>query len=137
MNILNNIFHSPKPVIGMIHLPPLIGYKGYPGIDFIKKRVVKETDLLNKSGVHAVMVENNYDIPHKELVGKEITAMMSVLTQLVADNTKLPVGVSVLWNDYQSALGISAAVGAKFIRIPAFVDNVELFMVIFTLFLMR
>lgn len=125
MNILNTIFHSQKPIIGMIHFPPLIGYEKYPGIEFIKKRIIKETKILNKSGVHAIMVENNYDIPHKEFVDKEITSMMAVLTNVVVQQTTLPVGVDVLWNDYQSALGICAATGAQFIRIAAFVDDVR------------
>ncbi len=125
MEILNNIFHSQKPIVGMIHLPALIGYKEYQGIDVIKKRIIDETHMLNRSGVHAIMVENNYDIPHKEIVDKEVGEMMMTLTQAIIENTKLPVGINVLWNDFQSAFTIAAATGAQFIRIPAFVDDVS------------
>lgn len=125
MKQFHKLFKKTKPIIGMIHFPPLIGYEGYPGMIYIKRRVIKETEMLNNAGVHAIMVENNYDIPHKEFVDKEITAEMAVLTQTVVNHTDLPVGVDVLWNDYQSALGICAATGASFVRIPAFVDDVR------------
>jgi uncharacterized protein len=125
MDILNSIFHTQKPIIAMIHFPPLVGYKGYPGISVIEKRVISEVKILNNSGVHAIMVENNYDIPHREFVEPHITAMMTKLTDLVVRSTSLPVGIDVLWNDYKSALGICAATGSKFIRIPAFVDDVR------------
>ena len=109
----------------MIHFPPLIGYPGYPGIEKIEKRVLNEVEILNKSGVHSIMVENNYDIPHKEFVAPEVTAMMAKFADLVAKNTSLPVGIDVLWNDFRSALGICASSGLKYFRVPAFVDSVK------------
>ncbi|OGM09024.1 hypothetical protein A2W13_00510 [Candidatus Woesebacteria bacterium RBG_16_36_11] len=124
MKLINKILPN-KAIIGMIHFPPLVGYKKYPGFDFIVKKTLDEVKLLNLGKVHAIMVENNYDIPHKEFVDPEITAMMTILTYLVVNNTKLPVGINVLWNDYRSALGICAVTGAKFIRIPAYVDTVK------------
>ena len=125
LNHFTNIFHIRKPIIAMIHLPPLIGYKGYPGFEFIKKKTLEEVKILSSSGVHSIMVENNYDIPHKEFVDPEVAVMTAVLTQLVVDHTMLPVGINVLWNDYRSALGICATTGARFMRIPAFVDDVR------------
>jgi len=114
-----------RPIIGMIHFPPLIGYEGFTSVEKIKRRILKEVNILNFFGVHAIMVENNYDIPHKIYVDPESTAMLSILTDVVVKNTKLPVGIDVLWNDYKSAFGICAATGASFIRIPAFIDDVR------------
>jgi len=125
MNRLFQYLIKQKPIIGMIHFPPLIGYEGFTSVEKIKRRILKEVSILNSSGVHAIMVENNYDIPHKIFINPESTAMLSILTDVVVKNTKLPVGIDVLWNDYKSAFGICAATGASFIRIPAFVDDVR------------
>jgi len=122
---LKKIFSVEKPIIGMIHFPPLIGYPDYPGIKKIEKRVLGEVEILNKGGVHSIMIENNYDIPHHEFVSPEITAMMAKLADLVVRNTNLPVGIDVLWNDFKSALGICAASGLSYFRVPAFVDSVR------------
>lgn len=39
--------------------------------------------------------------------------------------TALPVGISVLWNDYKTALSIAKALDLRFVRIPVFVDKVK------------
>lgn len=125
MNIIEKIFKTKNPLIGMIHFPPLAGYKNYPGFEYIIKKTLDEIEILNESGFNSIMLENNYDIPHKAFVEPEITAMMAVLTQMTIENTKLPVGLDVLWNDYKTSLGICACTKAKYFRIPAFVDDVR------------
>lgn len=122
---LKQIFKTETPIIGMIHFPPLVGYPGFPGINYIIKKAVKETKILSRGKADAIMVENNYDTPHKEFVTPEITAMMTYLTEKVCQNTNLPIGVSTLWNDYKTSLAICATTRATFIRVPAFVDTVN------------
>jgi len=122
---LKQIFKTKKPIIGMIHFPPLVGYPEFPGIDYITKKAIREVKILSKEKVDAIMVENNYDTPHKEFVAPEITAMIAYLTNKVCQNTNLPVGISTLWNDYKTSLGVCATTRASFIRIPAFIDTVD------------
>ena len=52
----------------MIHFPPLIGYPNYPGFNYIVKKMIKEAAILEKNHFDAIMIENNYDIPHKEKI---------------------------------------------------------------------
>lgn len=122
---LKKIFGTNRPLIGMIHFPPLVDYPGHPGMEYIENKAVKETKILEAGGVDAIMVENNYDTPHHEFVTPETTSMMIALTELVCQNTHLPVGVSTLWNDYKTSLQICASTRASFFRAPAFVDSVK------------
>lgn len=86
---------------------------------------LKDLKTLESGGVDAVIIENNYDTPHKIFVGPETVNDMKFLGADVASSTKLTVGVSVLWNDYKAALSIAKTIKAKFIRIPVFVDKVK------------
>lgn len=122
---IKKIFKTSKPIIGMIHFPPLVGYPEFPGLNYIIKKAIKETKILSNGGVNAIMVENNYDLPHKEFVDQEVIAMMTFLTQKICQTTTLPIGVSTLWNDYKTSLAICATTRANFIRVPAFVDTVQ------------
>ncbi|MBI4095727.1 MAG: BtpA/SgcQ family protein [DPANN group archaeon] len=76
-------------------------------------------------GVDGIIIENNYDFPHKINVGPETIAMMAYFGAEIRKKTNLPIGVSVLFNDYRAALAIAKVIGAKFIRVPVFVDDVK------------
>jgi len=114
-----------KIIIGVIHFPPLLGYREFPGFEVCLDNAIEDLQAFEKGGVDAVIIENNYDIPHKIKVGPETVAAMTFLGKEIAKNTKLPLGVSVLWNDFGAALAIAKVIGAKFIRVPAFVDRVK------------
>src|SRR3989344_4903470 len=124
MSILKRIFKTKRPVVGMIHFMPLLGYPGYTGISRVLNTALKDLRALEEGGVDGVLVENNYDIPHRIFVDSEIIACMTYLVKEIIKNTKLPVGISVLWNDYKAALSIARVCGGKFIRVPVFVDDV-------------
>lgn len=89
------------------------------------EKSLSDAKTLKKGGVDAILVENNYDIPHKEFVDPEVVAATTFLTQKISEAVSLPLGISVLWNDYKAALSIAKICGAKFVRIPVFVDSVE------------
>lgn len=112
-------------IIGAIHFPPLLGYSEFPGLKIAFNNALKDLKSFEEGGVDAVIFENNYDIPHKEFVDPETTAAMTFLCEKIIQTTKLPVGVSVLWNDFRAAVSIAKIVGAKFVRIPVFVDKVK------------
>lgn len=103
---------------------PLPGYQGFSTIDNVLNSALQDLISLEQGGVDGIIVENNYDIPHKKKVGTETVAAMTFLTLELSKRTKLPLGVSVLWNDYEAAFSIAKVCRAKFIRIPAFVDDV-------------
>jgi uncharacterized protein len=118
------IFGTRRPLIGMIHFPPLFGVDGYPGFEYIRDKMLNELAILEKTGVDAVMIENNYDIPHTESVDGAKGAMMGVLSQILSEATKLPIGIDILWNDYATSLVICESTRISFFRVPAFVDSV-------------
>lgn len=122
---LKSIFKTKKFVIGMVHFPPLLGYKDFPGIDVCFKKSMSDAKTLERGGVDAIMFENNYDIPHQEFVGPETIAIMTFLIQKISEKISLPFGINVLWNDYKASLSIAKVTGAGFIRVPVFVDSVE------------
>ncbi len=111
-------------IIGAIHLPPLLGYKDFPGFDSALKNALADLKALEKGGVDGIIFENNYDIPHKETVDSCVVSAMTFTGEKIKQATKLPIGVSVLWNDYRAALSIAKTLDLQFIRIPVFVDKV-------------
>ena len=112
-------------VIGALHFPPLLGFSEFPGFEIATQNALRDLKAFEDGGVDAVIFENNYDIPHTEFVGPEILASMLFLGSKIKEKTSLPIGVSVLWNDYKTALSIAKVLGLQFIRIPVFIDTVK------------
>ena len=112
-------------MIGAVHFPPLLGYPDFPGFDIALKNALVDLKAFEQGGADAVIFENNYDLPHEILVNPSIVASMTFLGEKLRNATKLPLGVSVLWNDYRAALSIAKVLGLQFIRIPVFVDEVK------------
>ena len=122
---LKSLFKTKNSIIGMVHFPPLFGYKDFPGLKICLQKSLRDAETLEKGGVDAIMFENNYDIPHYEFVSQETVAIMTFLIQKISEKIKIPFGINVLWNDYKAALSIAKVCGGKFVRIPVFVDSVE------------
>jgi len=114
-----------KMVMGALHFTPLIGYEGYIDYNLILEKAMLDLKALEEGGVDAIIVENNYDFPHRIKETSEAREMMMKLTKRVVDNSRLPVGISLLWNDFEGAFSIAKEIGAKFIRVPVFVDDVK------------
>lgn len=126
MNKINKIFKSKKPfVIGMVHCAPLLGYKDSPGIKDVEKKFIHDLKALVDGGVDAIMIENNYDVPHHEKAKPSTVPQLSDLCIKARKFTKKPLGLCVLWNDYETALSIAKIADFQFVRIPVFVDKVK------------
>lgn len=126
MNALERIFGTTSNiVIGAIHFPPLPGYPDFPGMDTVITHALQDARAFTEGGVSGIVIENNYDIPHTEHVSDDVKAAMLTAGREIRLCTNLPIGVSVLWNDYQSALDIAAELDLDFIRVPVFVDTVK------------
>lgn len=120
---MERIFGRSRDVlIGAIHFPPLPGYDGFPGFERAERDAVADAKAFQTAGFDAVIIENNYDLPHVERVSGEVAAAMETLGRAVARAVPLPIGVSVLWNDFRTAFRVAKAIGGKFIRVPVFVD---------------
>ena len=107
-----------KPIIGMIHMPPL---PGAPGSKLTMKQLTEfalsEADRLEGAGLDACIVENVGDVPlMKEGLPPYTVAAMATVTKEVVQHTKMKVGVNMLRNACEEALSVAHVAGAHFIR---------------------
>src|SRR4051812_33973077 len=79
MSWLAATFGVAKPVIGMIHLPPLPGtalYDDVAGVAGIIASARRDAEALQAGGIDAVMFGNEGDRPYRTRVGPETIATM-------------------------------------------------------------
>jgi len=107
-----------KPIIGMIHMPPL---PGAPANKLSMKQLTEfalsEAGLLEEAGLDACIVENVGDVPlFKQELPPYSVAAMATVTKAVVEHTKMKVGVNMLRNACEEALSVAHVSGARFIR---------------------
>lgn len=123
MSKFSDLFSVEKPVIGMIHLPPLPGYPESKGIDDAIRHAVRDLHVLEESAVDGVLIENENDRPHRVSAAPETIAAMTRITRaVVQESESAVVGCEILLNDPQATLAVASASGASFIRTDYFVD---------------
>jgi membrane complex biogenesis BtpA family protein len=109
-----------KPLIGMLHLPPLPGAPRFAGDGkAIVARVLRDAESLASGGVHGLMLENYGDLPfYPDRVPACVVAHMTALAVEVRRRyPQLPLGINVLRNDGRGALAVAHASGAGFVRV--------------------
>ncbi|MGQ4647174.1 photosystem I biogenesis protein BtpA [Lyngbya aestuarii] len=116
---LEQIFKTPNPIIGVVHLLPLPTSPRWGGsLKAVIDRAEQEVTALASGGVDGVIVENFFDAPFtKNQVDPAIVSAMTLIVQRLMNLVTLPVGINVLRNDAQSALAIASCVNAQFIRV--------------------
>jgi len=126
-NLLNKFkkyFPQPKTIIGMIHLPPLPGYADSKGIDHAISHAVADLHALEEGGVDGVLIENEFDRPHRVMAAPETIAAMTRITRaVVQESQSVIVGCEILLNDPKASLAVARMSGAAFIRTDYFVDR--------------
>jgi membrane complex biogenesis BtpA family protein len=113
------MFGSDRPLIGMVHLPPLPGAPEHSDSrESIREAARADAETLAAAGFDAVLVENFGDAPfYTESVPKHTVAELTATTQAVTAAVDLPVGVNVLRNDAEAALSVASATGGAFVRV--------------------
>ncbi|MDJ0701680.1 MAG: BtpA/SgcQ family protein [Leptolyngbyaceae cyanobacterium MO_188.B28] len=116
---LNQIFKTPNPAIGVVHLSPLPTSPRWQGsLKATIERAEQEATALASGGVDGILVENFFDAPFtKDRVDPAVVSAMSLIVHHVMQLVTLPIGINVLRNDAHSALAIATCVGASFIRV--------------------
>jgi membrane complex biogenesis BtpA family protein len=108
------------PAVGMIHLEPLPGSPRWGGdAAAVYGAAARDAAVLADAGFRAAMVENYHDVPfHPGRVPAETVAALTAAALAVREAAPdLALGINVLRNDVESALGVAAAVGASFVRV--------------------
>lgn len=120
-------FHElfgPKPIIGMIHLPPLPGAPLYDGegLEKVIEYAVNEAQKLQEGGVNGLEVENYLDASYfPGTVGPELVASMAVVAHEVHRSTELPLGICIL-ADPVASLAVAHVAKAQFVRATVFTE---------------
>lgn len=109
-----------KKLIGMIHLPALPGEPfNILSFEDILRFALTQTEILVEAGFNGILIENFGDIPfHPETVEPHTIAAVAVISRKIRElYPNLYVGINILRNAAQAALGIAAIVNAHFIRV--------------------
>lgn len=117
--MLEELFGTAKPIIGVIHLMPLPGSSRFDGhLEHVMLRAEQEAAALTTGGVNAIIVENFFDAPFtKNHVDTATACAMAMAVKRIMSISELPVGVNVLRNDALTAVAVAATTGARFIRV--------------------
>jgi len=117
--MIEELFGTNKPVIGVIHLLAMPGSPGFNGqLDIAFERAEQEAASLASGGVNGIIIENFFDVPFtKGRVDTSTACAMTIAAQRVKAISGLPLGINVLRNDAKTALAIAGVVDAQFIRV--------------------
>jgi len=114
---MQDLFASRKPLIAMVHVPPLPGtplYDAAAGVGGLVSAVQRDLELLLEAGFDGYMFCNEGDRPYQLRAGPEAAAVMARVVTECAPRDR-PFGVDFLW-DARCALGVAVATGAGFMR---------------------
>ena len=114
------LFAQSKPIIGVVHLLPLIGspQSGQP-LREIRTRALSDAGSLIDNGIDGVIIENYGDAPfYPDSVEPHTVAALALVADEIRERyPQTPIGLNVLRNDAKSAMAISTVTDANFIRV--------------------
>jgi hypothetical protein len=119
LQAFRQFFKSQRPLLGMVHLPPLPGSPHYSGkMQEVLRAALSDAQVLEEAGFAGLMLENWGDFPYyPDRVPPETIAAMSVVATHIKGQSKIPVGINVLRNDARAAIAIAAAASLQWIRV--------------------
>ena len=124
MNSFDALFHTRKPIIGMIHLLPLPGSPRWGGsMKEIEAAALADLIALTDGGADAAIIENFGDLPYDKDISIFTYAAMCTVASRICERASIPIGINVQYNCTEHEWALAAAVGADFIRVEAFVEN--------------
>lgn len=119
-----SLFNGKKPVIGMIHLLPLPGSPHHKNsMKEIESAALHDLHALENGGANAAIIENFGDIPYTTQVSVVTFAAMCSIATKIAERASIPLGINIQYNCVEYEWALACAIGAKFIRVEAFVEN--------------
>jgi uncharacterized protein len=115
---LRATFGHDKPIVAMVHLPPLPGsplYDAKGGMQKIVDSCARDIDALQAGGADAVMFGNEGDRPYLLKASPSTLAAMAYAIGELRHFIKVPFGVNYLW-DPVATVALAIASGARFAR---------------------
>ena len=116
----NQLFDHPKPIIGVVHLLPLIGSpQSRRSFREIRTRALSDAATLIDNGIDGVIIENYGDAPFlPDNVEPHTVAALTLIADEIRERySQIPIGLNVLRNDAKSAMAIATITDANFIRV--------------------
>jgi uncharacterized protein len=116
--MLKETFGSTRPIIAMVHFPPLPGsplYDAGRGMQWLVDSCAADLGNLQAGGVDAVMFGNEGDRPYLTRATPETVAAMTAVIASLKPAIKRPFGVDYLW-DPVATVALGVATGAAFGR---------------------
>ena len=95
-------------------------------MDFVLDRALRDAEVLVSGGIKSCIVENFWDSPFPaENSSPHVAACMASVLRAIQGQfgSSLCLGVNILRNDVQSALGVACAVGAGLVRANVFTGS--------------
>ena len=115
---LKQTFGSAKPIIAMVHLPPLPStplYDPKGGMSRIIESCARDIEALQGGGVDAIMFGNEGDRPYLLKASPATLAAMAFAVGELKRLIQVPFGVNYLW-DPVATVALAVASGAAFAR---------------------
>ncbi|MFX0182501.1 MAG: BtpA/SgcQ family protein [Candidatus Hodarchaeota archaeon] len=109
---------SKKPLIGMVHLPPLLKHNETPfSIDETSEICFQDAITLEKAGFDAILIENYHDTPYsKYRLDDARFLIMNSIVGRIKSKISIPFGINILRNACVQALVMAMVNQASFIR---------------------
>ena len=118
MTWLKESLGTEKAIIAMLHLQALPGDPGYDrtkGMQWVIDKAKYELEGLQKGGVDAIMISNEFSLPYLTKVRTETVAAMARIIGELKKDIVVPFGVNCLW-DAKASLDLAVATDAVFVR---------------------
>ncbi|MCY1713677.1 BtpA/SgcQ family protein [Caproiciproducens galactitolivorans] len=119
MSWIKDLFHTEKPIIGLLHLRALPGdpsfYINSSSMGEVIKRAKADLKALQDGGVDGVLITNEFSLPYQKKVSAVTLAAMGRVVGALADDLKIPYGVEAIY-DPDATIEICAATDAQFTR---------------------
>lgn len=126
MKRLKSVFANSKPLIGMVHLPPLPGAPRYneEKMADIADFAVSEALKLRGAGFDGMVMENFGDVMFYKRARPETISSMTYIAKAIRDSVpNIPLGICVLQSDAIAAISIAHVVEAEFVRVPYYTET--------------
>ena len=126
MKRLKSVFANAKPLIGMVHLPPLPGAPRYneEKMADIADFAVSEALKLRDAGFDGMLMENFGDVMFYKQARPETISSMTYVAKAIRDGVpSIPLGICVLQSDAIAAISIAHVVEAEFVRVPYYTET--------------